>query len=80
MHACISYRRLTPVVVSSDTPSMAFDISVHLLGDLGRPSLMMDSTIWYSGLSVDVGSGSVPSLAYAASAFTPSAHKVRKSM
>jgi len=36
-HTCISYNRLTPVVVSSDTPSMAFDISVHLVGLSGRP-------------------------------------------
>mmetsp|Transcript_10109 Transcript_10109/g.30252 ORF Transcript_10109/g.30252 Transcript_10109/m.30252 type:complete len:208 (+) Transcript_10109:1433-2056(+) len=47
-------------------------MAVHLLGFLGRPSLMMVSTIWNSGLSVLVGSGRVLSLAYAASAFTPS--------
>ena len=44
---------------------------------LHRTSLMMESTIWYSGLSVDVGSGSVLSLAYSASALTPSAPQAR---
>ena len=34
---CISYRRLTPVVVSSDTPSIAFAMSVHLLGLPAKP-------------------------------------------
>ena len=37
---CISYNRLTPVVVSSDTPSIALDISVHLVGLFGRPYSM----------------------------------------
>ncbi len=34
---------------------------------------MRPSTIWNSGLSVEVGSGTVPSLAYAFSALAPSA-------
>ena len=36
-HTCISYNRLTPVVVSSDTPSISFAMSVHLVGLVGRP-------------------------------------------
>jgi hypothetical protein len=69
---CISYRRLTPVVVSSETPTMFLAMRVQRVGSLDRPSRMMRSTILNSWLSVLSGSGRVPSLAKAASALTPS--------
>mmetsp|Transcript_35261 Transcript_35261/g.104293 ORF Transcript_35261/g.104293 Transcript_35261/m.104293 type:complete len:271 (-) Transcript_35261:18-830(-) len=70
--ACISYKRFTPVVVSSETPTSCLAILVQRSGCTGRPSLMICRTILNSGFSVVDGSGSVLSLAYAASALTPS--------
>ena len=72
---CISYKRLTPVVVSSDTPTMDLAMAVQRLGRVLRPSRMSPSTILNSGLSVESGLGTVPSLAKAASALTPSAER-----
>merc|ERR1719440_802169 len=68
----ITYRRCTPVVVSSDTPNMRFAILFHLSGCFARPRLMIVSTILNSALVVDSGSGSVPSFANRSSAFLPS--------
>merc|ERR1719486_1570698 len=65
----ITYRRCTPVVVSSDTPNMRFAILFHLSGCFARPRLMIVSTILNSALVVDSGSGSVPSFANRSSAF-----------
>mmetsp|Transcript_8841 Transcript_8841/g.22742 ORF Transcript_8841/g.22742 Transcript_8841/m.22742 type:complete len:216 (+) Transcript_8841:860-1507(+) len=71
--ACISYRRLTPVVVSSLTPTSLAAILCHLsFWPASRPSLIILSTILNSWLSTDSGSGRVPSLAKASSAATPS--------
>merc|ERR1719171_107714 len=70
---CISYRRLTPVVLSSDTPRSLEAIPCHrLVLPASRPSLMMVSTILNSGLVVDEGSGTVPSFSNSFSALTPS--------
>merc|ERR1719401_421447 len=67
------YRRWTPVVVSSDTPLHLAAILFHLSFSPARSRrFIMVRTILNSSLSVLVGSGSVPSLAYASSAFLPS--------
>mmetsp|Transcript_32455 Transcript_32455/g.84093 ORF Transcript_32455/g.84093 Transcript_32455/m.84093 type:complete len:243 (-) Transcript_32455:45-773(-) len=70
--SCISYRRFTPVVVSSDTPRILAAILVHLRGLVARLSLMICSTILNSGLSVLAGSGMVPSFSNRSSALRPS--------
>ena len=54
-------------------PCRASAYLVHLVGFFLRPSRIMASTIWNSGLSVELGSGMVPSFAYARSALAPSA-------
>ena len=58
-------------------PCRASAYLVHLVGFFLRPSRIMASTIWNSGLSVELGSGMVPSFAYARSALAPSAHVPR---
>mmetsp|Transcript_71 Transcript_71/g.126 ORF Transcript_71/g.126 Transcript_71/m.126 type:complete len:232 (-) Transcript_71:328-1023(-) len=70
--AVISYNRLTPVVVSSDTPRMLAAILVYLSGLLGIDSFSNASTILYSTLSVVSGSGRVFFSAYSFSNLTPS--------
>ena len=59
--ACISYSLLTPVVVSSETPWHALAILVHFWSSFFKVSLMMLRTSLNSGLSVELGSGTVPS-------------------
>merc|ERR1719324_2209322 len=55
----ITYRRCTPVVVSSDTPNMRFAILFHLSGCFARPRLMIVSTILNSAAVVDDEVGAV---------------------
>ena len=64
--------------VRACAPCSASAYLVHLLGFFLRPSRMRPSTIWNSGLSVEVGSGIVPSFAYAFSALAPSAPPVQE--
>ena len=74
----MSYKRLTPVVVSSDTPTRFLASLLHFWLSLDKPSRMRPSTILNSGLSVVLGSGRVLSLAYASSALTPSATNTKQ--
>mmetsp|Transcript_12247 Transcript_12247/g.34072 ORF Transcript_12247/g.34072 Transcript_12247/m.34072 type:complete len:255 (-) Transcript_12247:71-835(-) len=70
--ACISYNLLTPVVVSSLTPTSLAAILCHLsVSPASNPSLMIWSTILTSSLSAVLGSGRVPSLRKAFSASNP---------
>mmetsp|Transcript_876 Transcript_876/g.2735 ORF Transcript_876/g.2735 Transcript_876/m.2735 type:complete len:267 (+) Transcript_876:736-1536(+) len=70
--ACISYSLLTPVVVSSLTPTSLAAILCHLsVSPASSPSLMICSTILTSSLSAVVGSGKVPSFKKAFSASYP---------
>ncbi len=57
---CISYRRWTPVVVSSVTPLMVAATSVHLLGLSFRVRLSSSRMIRNSSLSAVDGSGAAP--------------------
>lgn len=59
------------------SPWRASAYLVHLVGFFFRPSRIRPRTIWNSGLSVEAGSGRVPSLAYAFSALAPSAQEDR---
>mmetsp|Transcript_12257 Transcript_12257/g.20722 ORF Transcript_12257/g.20722 Transcript_12257/m.20722 type:complete len:210 (+) Transcript_12257:885-1514(+) len=70
--AVISYKRFTPVVVSSETPTMLAPILVHFWPSLGMESRMIPSTSLCSRLSVLSGSGMVPLARNSASYFTPS--------
>lgn len=72
---CISYRRFTPVVVSSETPTTCLPILVHFMGSFFKLSRIRPSTILNSGLSVELGSGIVPLAANSASALVPSARQ-----
>lgn len=57
---CISYRRWTPVVVSSVTPLMVAATSVHLFGVSTRVRLSSSRMIRNSSLSAVDGSGAEP--------------------
>ncbi|KAF5823012.1 hypothetical protein HanXRQr2_Chr01g0033611 [Helianthus annuus] len=70
--ACIWYNLLTPVVVSSDTPTNLSFILWYFFGSVANPSLIIDNTIWNSALSVEVGSGNFPVFSNSSSALTPS--------
>mmetsp|Transcript_58611 Transcript_58611/g.154000 ORF Transcript_58611/g.154000 Transcript_58611/m.154000 type:complete len:374 (-) Transcript_58611:1671-2792(-) len=65
-------RRWTPVVVSSETPTMRATMSEKRFGSLPMDPLMVASTHLNSALSVVDGSGSDLSLAYCSSNFLPS--------
>ena len=65
---CISYRRLTPVVVSSETPTQVLTILCQRLGSLARFALMVESTSFISALSVVEGSGTAPDFSNSISA------------
>merc|ERR1719272_486265 len=64
----MSYRRCTPVVVSSETPTTRGNILCHRCGSRWSSRLMRVSTTLNSALSVEAGSGSVPSAANFSSA------------
>mmetsp|Transcript_44007 Transcript_44007/g.108984 ORF Transcript_44007/g.108984 Transcript_44007/m.108984 type:complete len:214 (-) Transcript_44007:288-929(-) len=70
--SAITCRRCTPVVVSSETPTMRAAILVKNWGSRSMLALMMASTHLNSALSVDAGSGIFFSAAKVASAATPS--------
>mmetsp|Transcript_993 Transcript_993/g.3120 ORF Transcript_993/g.3120 Transcript_993/m.3120 type:complete len:294 (-) Transcript_993:17-898(-) len=70
--SAICWRRCTPVVVSSDTPTMLAVILWKKVGSRSMLALMMESTHLNSALSVEAGSGSAPFLAKASSAAKPS--------
>merc|ERR1719436_1300823 len=61
--AAISFKRCTPVVVSSLTPLQAFAILVYLVLSAGIESFKSWRMHLNSGLSVLLGSGRLPSLA-----------------
>merc|ERR1719498_1100857 len=61
--AAISFRRNTPVVVSSETPLQILDMRVHLVLSAAMESLMVCKTHLNSGFVVLFGSGRLPSLA-----------------
>ncbi len=63
----ILYSRPTPVVVSSVTPLIDLAIDVHFCGSVRSERWSRPSTIAYSGLVAEVGSGTAP----AASNSTP---------
>merc|ERR1719375_2731931 len=67
----ISFKRCTPVVVSSLTPLHAFAILVYLVLSAGMESLSSCKMHLNSALSVLLGSGSEPSLAYFSSNSLP---------
>src|SRR5699024_6725295 len=67
---CISYRRRTPVVVSSVTPLMRSAILVHLVLSRFRLSPSRDSTTAYSSLSAVEGSGTAPAASNSAPLWT----------
>merc|ERR1719498_1815871 len=69
--AAISFKRNTPVVVSSLTPLHAAAILVYLVLSAWIESFKSCSTHLNSGLSVLLGSGKVPSLANLASNSRP---------
>merc|ERR1719359_2354024 len=69
--AAISFKRWTPVVVSSLTPFQLSAIAVHFFGLLLIDSLIKDRMHLNSGFMVDSGSGRVPSLAKVASNSLP---------
>ena len=68
----IWYSRCTPVVVSSDTPTIAAALRVQRVGSVLSVLAMSLSTILNSGSSVLLGSGTAPVSLKAFSAFTPS--------
>merc|ERR1719198_2472500 len=70
--SAIWIRRCTPVVVSSETPTMAATMLVHFFGLVAIEFLMTVSTHLNSALSVEAGSGIDLSLANASSNFLPS--------
>merc|ERR1719253_2137334 len=70
--SAIEISRCTPVVVSSDTPTMSFTHLLKRCLSLAIEALIVDSTHLNSALSVEFGSGSEPSLACASSNFLPS--------
>merc|ERR1719424_636655 len=70
--SAMTIRRCTPVVVSSETPTMRVTMRLkRVLSFLMEPAIVA-STHLNSALSVDAGSGSEPSLAYVSSNFLPS--------
>mmetsp|Transcript_33372 Transcript_33372/g.53473 ORF Transcript_33372/g.53473 Transcript_33372/m.53473 type:complete len:204 (+) Transcript_33372:822-1433(+) len=66
------YRRCTPVVVSSDTPTIRAAILCHFFGSLPNSCLMIRKTCLNSGFDSLVGSGLDPSDSNFFSHFTPS--------
>mmetsp|Transcript_29505 Transcript_29505/g.73063 ORF Transcript_29505/g.73063 Transcript_29505/m.73063 type:complete len:362 (+) Transcript_29505:873-1958(+) len=68
----MSYRRWTPVVVSSDTPLHRAASLCHLSGSESRVRRMMPYTSFSSGFSVVAGSGLEPSTLKTFSALKPS--------
>merc|ERR1719446_1962450 len=69
--AAISFRRCTPVVVSSLTPFQLAAMLVHFLGFCWMDWRMRFKTHLNSGLLVSFGSGSVPSFANFSSSSLP---------
>mmetsp|Transcript_29504 Transcript_29504/g.73057 ORF Transcript_29504/g.73057 Transcript_29504/m.73057 type:complete len:241 (+) Transcript_29504:1236-1958(+) len=69
---CISYRRLTPVVVSSETPTQVATTLCQRMGSMSRFSAISFSTSFISALSVEAGSGMAPVALKAFSALKPS--------
>merc|ERR1711988_1007564 len=69
--AAISFKRCTPVVVSSLTPFQLSAMAVHFLGLILMESLIKVNTHLNSGFVVDSGSGRVPSLENVASNSLP---------
>merc|ERR1719353_2418928 len=69
--AAISFRRWTPVVVSSLTPWHFFAILVYLVLSAGMESFSSCRMDLNSALSVLLGSGKLPSLAYFSSNSLP---------
>merc|ERR1719163_450127 len=70
--SAITMRRWTPVVVSSDTPTMRSTMRVKRVLSFWIDALIVASTHLNSALSVVAGSGSEPSFAKAFSNLTPS--------
>mmetsp|Transcript_1839 Transcript_1839/g.5400 ORF Transcript_1839/g.5400 Transcript_1839/m.5400 type:complete len:419 (-) Transcript_1839:34-1290(-) len=70
--SAIAMRRWTPVVVSSETPTMRWTMRVKRVGSLAIEFLIVASTHLNSALSVEAGSGSDLSLANCSSNFLPS--------
>mmetsp|Transcript_13027 Transcript_13027/g.29124 ORF Transcript_13027/g.29124 Transcript_13027/m.29124 type:complete len:231 (+) Transcript_13027:890-1582(+) len=70
--SAMEYSLCTPVVVSSDTPTMRVAHCCHLVGFLGSSRRIRPRMSLNSALVVDSGSGRVLSIAYNFSAFTPS--------
>merc|ERR1719460_3377987 len=70
--SAITMSRCTPVVVSSDTPTIRSTIRVKRVLSFWIDPLIVASTHLNSALSVVAGSGSEPSLANAVSNLTPS--------
>mmetsp|Transcript_36932 Transcript_36932/g.97789 ORF Transcript_36932/g.97789 Transcript_36932/m.97789 type:complete len:237 (+) Transcript_36932:1163-1873(+) len=70
--SAICTRRWTPVVVSSDTPTMRATMREKRVLSFLIEALSVASTHLNSALSVEAGSGSEPSLAKASSYFLPS--------
>merc|ERR1719182_1076363 len=69
--AAISFKRSTPVVVSSLTPLHCAAILVYFVASIGMESLRVWRMHFISGFVVLAGSGSEPSLANFASASLP---------
>merc|ERR1719276_352751 len=67
----ISFKRCTPVVVSSLTPLHLAAMRVYLVLSAGMESFRSCKMRLYSGLSVLLGSGRLPSLAYFSSNSLP---------
>merc|ERR1719399_1975058 len=67
----ISFKRCTPVVVSSLTPLHLAAMRVYLVLSAGMESFKSCRMHLYSGLSVLLGSGRLPSLAYFSSNSLP---------
>merc|ERR1719231_1433452 len=70
--SAIWMRRCTPVVVSSETPTMRSTMREKRVLSFWMDALIVASTHLTSALSVDAGSGSEPSLAKAFSNLVPS--------
>mmetsp|Transcript_2057 Transcript_2057/g.4188 ORF Transcript_2057/g.4188 Transcript_2057/m.4188 type:complete len:219 (+) Transcript_2057:967-1623(+) len=70
--SAMAIKRWTPVVVSSETPTMRATMRVKRVLSLAIEPLIVASTHLNSALSVDAGSGSEPSLAKVSSNFLPS--------
>src|SRR6201982_2613494 len=63
---CISYRRCTPVVVSSVTPLIVSTALVHLPGASARELRRRSRTTTHSSESPSAGDGTAPAASYSA--------------